>query len=109
MIRHRKEQELRRLMLRNPAMMTKEDADKVRVLMKEIRQAEQSISLAAAFEDLMEADGTISEKNNGRAQSIVDQFRESITTAVRRRSISTLQQRRSSHLSIGTNCDSKNI
>ena len=108
MIRHRKEQELRRLMLRNPSMMTKEDTDKVRVLMKEIRQAEQSISLAVAFEDLMEVDGTISETNCGRAQSIVDEFRESITTAVRRRSISTLQQRRSSRISIGTNRDSEN-
>ena len=52
MIRHRKEQELKRLMTQK-AVLSARDASKVKTLMRQIRQADESIHLTNAFEALI--------------------------------------------------------
>ena len=95
MIRHRKEQELRRLMTQK-AVLSAKDASKVQTLMREIRQADESLHLATAFEKLISEDGTISEADGPAAKSIVDEFRQSNTLDLQRRRTSGMWRHSSS-------------
>ena len=83
-------------MMTQKAVLSAKDASKVQTLMREIRQADESLHLATAFEKLISEDGTISEADGPAAKSIVDEFRQSNTLDLQRRRTSGMWRHSSS-------------